>query len=191
MSLVLLAASATVVAGGIASIAGRRPILVAVGTGLVLGVGPLVSDPAVAPLALAARAVGAVLAAEILWIGLRDRVDVGGPSALSPAALAFIAAAAFVVGFGAQSAGPGLGPPAGFGTGLAVLVLGVAAAVRLDPAVRGLAAVMFVAGAELVRVAIAGPPSSLEAVVAGAMGVALCAGVAVVSTSARSRPHRE
>ena len=191
MSLVLLAASVTVVAGGIASIAGRRPLLVVLGTGLVLGVGPLVSDPALAPLPLAARAVGAVLAAEILWIGLRDRVDVGGPSALSPAALALIAAAAFVVGFGAQSGGPGLGPPASLGTGLAVFVLGVAAAVRPDPIVRGLAAVLFVAGAELVRVAIAGPPSALEAVVAGALGVALCAGVAVVATSAWSRAHHE
>lgn len=191
MSLVLLAASVTVVAGGFASVAGRRPLVVVAGIALVLAGGPLVSHPAPALLPLAAQAVGAMLAAEILWISLRDSIDVGVSSAISPAALALIGAAAFVVGFGAQSGGPGLGPPAILGTALAVFALGVAAALRPDPVRRGLGAVLLVSGAELTRVAIAGPPSSLEAVVAGALGVALCAGVALVSTFGRRRSSPE
>jgi hypothetical protein len=45
MSAVLLAASLTVIAGGVASIAGRRPLLVAVGTGVLLAAAPFVGDP--------------------------------------------------------------------------------------------------------------------------------------------------
>ena len=190
MSAVLLAASLTVIAGGVASIAGRRPLVVAVGIGVLLAAAPLVSDPGPPPLALAASAVGALLAAEILWIGLRARGDVGRPSALSWAPLALIAAAAFVVGFGAAS-GTAAGPPASLGSAMAVLTLGVAAAVRPDPVRRGLAAVMFVSGAELVRVAIAGNPSPLEAAVAAALGVVLCTCVALLAGTVPGRPDAE
>jgi hypothetical protein len=101
-----------------------------------------------------------------------------------------MAAAAFVVGVGAAS-GTAAGPPASLGSAMALLTLGVAAAVRPDPVRRGLAAVMFVAGAELVRVAIAGNPSPLEAAVAAALGVVLCTCVALLAGTVQGRPDTE
>jgi hypothetical protein len=183
MSAILLAASAMVVAGGIACVAGRRPAVIALGAGLMLTAIALATDPPPPTLTLAARAVAAALTAELLWIGLRSRPQVGGASALAWPAIGFLGAAAFAVGYGAGEGSSAGGPPVALGAALALLTLTVVALVgRFDGVQRSLVALPLVAAAELIRVAFVGPPSSLEGLLVAGLGM-LLAGV-VLSLSA-------
>ena len=189
MNVLLVAASAMVVAGGIACVAGRRPAVIALGAGLMLVAVALVADPPPALLPLAARAVAAALTAELLWIGLRSRPPVGGASALAWPAIGFLGAAAFTVGYESAQGMPAGGPPVALGAALALLTLTVVALVgRFDGIQRSLMALPLVAAAELIRTAFVGPPSSLEGLVVAGLGIILAGVVASLSAGPVHEP---
>lgn len=197
MSLALLAASAIVVAGAVACIAGRRAAVVAIGTGAMLAAVGLVADQLPAPLLIAERIIGAALAAELLLVGLRGRPATAAASALPWPAIALLAAAAFAVGAGvlgavsadsAGSVGPSgegsatTGVPAALGAALALVVVAICGVARRSDGVqRAIIALPLAASAGLFEAAFFGEPSALDALIGAAIGVAIAGVVAVLA----------
>ena len=115
MNPILALVALAVVGGAVVVVAARdtRTVLLALVVTLVAS--PLLADPLSAPLGLAARLVGAILATYLLWVVARD----GGEAGLLPSptegsrigwpAEILVGAGAAVVGFAAH----GLGAPAG------------------------------------------------------------------------------
>jgi hypothetical protein len=176
----LLAAGALVVAGGIACVTGRRAAVVALGVAVMLAASALLTDPFPMQTLLAERAVGAILAAELLWLGLRGRM-VAGASALGWLPLALLAAAAFAAGVAAARLVPGSGPVEALGAALALFTVGViAVAGRSDGIHLGLSALVLVTATSVVRLALSGPASSLETLLVAGVGVAIAGAVALI-----------
>ena len=148
---------------------------------------PFLADPLADTLGLAARVVGAVLAAYLLWIPLRTAAAPTGGSRLGWAAEAAVAAAAATVGYGTHG-------------------LGVAGArVRHSPRrpgsrsrrsrwrrswtgrdiVRvGIGLLLLMDGALLVRVGLGGTPGALEQLVTAGLVAGLGGAVAILAVSA-------
>ena len=188
MNPLLVAAGAMVVAGGIACVTGRRPAVVAIGGATLLAASPLLAQPMPASLLLVERAVGAALAAELLWLGLRGRT-VAGASALGWPSVALLASAAFAAGVGAQQLVPGAGPGEALGAGLALFTIAiVAVAGRSDGIHLGLAALVLIAATSVVRVALSGPASALESLLVAGLGAAIAAAIAFLAPQAEHPP---
>jgi hypothetical protein len=180
VSVILLAAGALVVAGGIACVTGRRAAVVALGVALMLAASAVLTEPFPGQTLLAERAVGAILAAELLWLGLRGRL-VAGASALGWLPLALLASAAFAAGIAAGRLVPGSGPVEALGAALALFTVGVVAvAGRPDGIHLGLSALVLVAATSVVRLALSGPASSLETLLVAGVGVAMAGAVALI-----------
>jgi hypothetical protein len=181
VNLFLVAAGAVVVAGGIACVTARRAAVVAIGAAILLGATPLLALPLPGLPVLAERAVGALLAGELLWVGLRGRT-VAGASALGWPPMALLAAAAFGAGVGAQQLVPATGPPEALGVALALFTVAiVAVAGRSDGIHLGLSALVLIAATSVVRVAMSGPSSALETLLVSAVGAAAAAAVALLA----------
>jgi hypothetical protein len=174
------AAAALVIAGAIAVVSARGPVLVTVGGAVMLAATPLLSDPLPSALVIAERVVGALLAAELLWLGLRGR-PTGGRSALPWFATVLLGLAGFAIGAAVSEAAVGAGSPEALGTAIALLTVAViAAAGRNDGARSALVGLVLVAATGAIRTAIAGPTSPLESLLMAALGVAVAAAVALL-----------
>ena len=180
MNPLALAAGALVVAGGIACVTARRAAVVALGAALLLGTSQLLAEPLPGTLLLAERAVGAALAAELLWLGLRGRT-VAGASALGWPPLALLGLAAFGAGVGAQRLVPAAGPSEALGTALALFTIAIAAvAGRSEGSHLGLCALVLVAATSVVRLALAGPASPFETLLVAGVAVSVAGTVALL-----------
>ena len=73
MNPILAAVALVVVAGTVVAVACAIPACRILGLAVVLIGSPVLADPLPAPLGLASRFVGAILAAYLLWIAARDR----------------------------------------------------------------------------------------------------------------------
>jgi hypothetical protein len=149
---------------------------------------PVIAEPVPAPLALAARLVGALLAGYLLWIATRGHNIRTAGSRVGWPTDAFVAAAAAVVGYGSH----GLGAPAG-GPAIASAAGFALAAVAILPVITGhdilrvgLGLCLLLGGALLVRTGLGGTPEQLEQVLTAALVAALGGAVAILAAAARS-----
>jgi hypothetical protein len=176
-----VAAGALAVGAAIAVISSRLPAVVAVASALVLVGVQLLAQPPPDVSSLAGAAVGAALAAEILWLGLRGR-RLTGTSSLGWPAIAFLAAAGSAVGFEIQRVAPGTGSREALATGVSLaIVAAVAAAGRPDGVALGLSALVFTAAARAMHLAFSGPATPLLTVILATLGIALAACVALLA----------
>lgn len=149
---------------------------------------PLVADPPAAPLGLAARLVGAVLAGYLLWVAARDiRLRTGGSLVGWPTD-AFLAIAGAIVGYGSHGLGaPAAGPPIASAAGFALAALSVLPVVNGRDVMRiGLGLGLLLGGALLVRTGLGGTPDALEELLTAGLVAALGGAVAVLAAAARS-----
>jgi hypothetical protein len=155
---------------------------------------PVLAEPVPAPLGLATRFVGAVLAAYLLWVVARDRPRSGVPAASTagsrigwPAEI-LVALASFVVGFAAHGLGaPALGAVLASAAGFAV------AAVALTPTLTGrdvlrvgLGSILLVDASLLVRAALGGTPDDFEQLITSATLVVMAGTLATLAGAARA-----
>lgn len=180
MTPLALVVALCVVLAAIACVSARRPGLLAVSAAALLGGVALLGQPRPSDLVLLERVAGAALAGELLWLGLRGRT-LAGASALRWPALALLAAAAFAAGVAAQRLVPGTGPPEALGTALALFTIALTAvAGRSDGVHLGVAGLVAIAGASVVRLALSGPTSPLETLLVAAVGVAVAGAVVLL-----------
>jgi len=182
----LLAAAGVVVLGGVVCVGVREARLALAGLAVTLIVAPFIADPLPDGLALSARLVGAVLAAYLPWIVVRDPESETRGTVLGWAVDALLAGAALVIGYGAAGLGaPAAGPAEAQGAGLALIVLSIAPlAFGRDVFRLGNGAVLLVTGALLIRVGLAGTPTALEELVTAVLVVGICGAVAFLSAGA-------
>jgi hypothetical protein len=191
---ILAGIALVVVAAAVVAVAARDARAAILGLAVTLIGTPVLADPVPAPLGLATRFVGAVLAAYLLWVVARDRARSGLPAASTggsrvgwPADV-LVALAAFVVGFAAH----GLGAPA-LGSVLASAAGFAVAAVALTPTLTGrdvlrvgLGSILLVDAALLVRAALGGTPNDFEQLMTSATLVVMAGALATLAGSARA-----
>ncbi len=118
MNPILVGVAVAVIAGAIVTVSVRDARTTVLGLAVVLVATPLLADPMAAPLGLAARLVGSILGAYLLWIVVRDRPADGTPetptdgSRIGWPAETLVAIAAALVGFVAHGLGAGAVGPA-------------------------------------------------------------------------------
>jgi len=201
VSPIVLAAAVVAVAAAIACVSARSAAVVAIAAAVLLGVTPLLADPGPAGLVLLERAVGAALAGEFLWLGLRGR-RVGGASALGWLPLAFLAAAAFAAGVGVQrslaveatsgvdTAGAVIGSAEAFGAAFALAAVALTAVARRSDGVQlGISALVLIAAASVARIALAGAPTALETLLVAGLGLAIAAAVTLLVPQIERTPR--
>jgi hypothetical protein len=194
MNPILAIVALAVVGGAVVVVAARdtRTVLLALVVTLVAS--PLLADPLSAPLGLAARLVGAILATYLLWVVARDR----GEASLLPSptegsrigwpAEILVAAAAAVVGFAAHGLGaPAGGPPLASAAGFAVAALALTPVVTGRDVVRvGTGLLLLIDAALLVRAALGGTPGDVEQLVTATMLIVLAGSLAALAAAARA-----
>jgi hypothetical protein len=183
-----------VVAGAVVAISSRDPRATILGLAVVLIGSPIVAEPVPAPLGLAARFVGAILAVDLLWIVTRDRPRTSVTSAPTEGsrigwpAEALVAIAALVVGYAAHGLGaPAMGPALASAAGFAVAAVGLTAALTGRDVIRvGLGCLLLVAAGLLVRGALGGTPGDFEQLIIAATLVVLAGTLAALAAGARA-----
>jgi hypothetical protein len=148
---------------------------------------PLLADPIAAPLGLAARLVGALLAGYLLWIAARgERVRTAGSRVAWPTD-AFLAMGAAVVGYGSHGLGaPAAGPALAAAAGFALAALAVLPVVTGRDIMRiGIGLVLLLGGALLVRTSLGGTPDELEQLITAGLVATLGGAVAILAATAR------
>lgn len=193
MNPILAIVALAVVGGAVVVVAARdtRTVLLALAVALVAS--PLIADPVAAPLGLAARFVGAILAVYLLWVVARER-GVGvlpsptGGSRIGWPAEVLVAAGAGVVGFAAHGLGaPAGGPPLASAAGFAVAALAVAPVVTGRDVIRvGTGLLLLIDAGLLVRIALGGTPGAVEQLVTAAMLIVLAGALAALAARARA-----
>jgi hypothetical protein len=194
MNPILAIVALVVVGGAVVVVAARdtRTVLLALAVTLVTS--PLLADPLSAPLGLAARLVGAILAVYLLWVVARDRGDgsllpsptegsrIGWPAEI------LVAAGAAVVGFAAHGLGaPAGGPPLASAAGFAVAALALTPVVTGRDVVRvGTGLLLLIDAALLVRAALGGTPGDVEQLVTATMLIVLAGSLAALAAAARA-----
>ena len=184
VGLAMLVAAAAVVAVA----AGDRRVAV-LGLAGALALAPLVADPLPDPLVVAIRIVAAALAAYLIRIPLRDAPP-GRGSRLGWPAEALAAGAGFVAGWAASVSGSaGDGPAGATAAAAAIGVLVVAPILdRRDPARTGIALLLAVVAADLLRVGLGDPlPTGPLTVAAAIVAVATAVTAILLAGAARSR----
>ena len=192
MNPILAAVAVVVVAGTVVAVTARAPRVAILGLAVVLIGSPVLADSLPAPLGLAARFVGAILMAYLLWIAARDRGRLRGPSPMTGGsrngwpAEALMAAAAAVVGFAAHGLGaPALGSPMSSAAGFAVAALALSATITGVDVLRvGIGSLLLLDGALLVRVGLGGTPDQLEQLVTTGTFVVFAAAIATLARAA-------
>lgn len=176
MNPALLALAGAVAVAAVVAVSARDGRLTIIGLVAALALGPLVAEPLPDPLALAARIVAATLAGVLLRVALRGAPVTRGSRLGWPAEIAG-AAAAFAAGVASHSfVGGDAGPGAAAGAGFALLALAIGPLADARDVLRlGTGLLLLVGGADLVRVALGGPPSALEELVV-AIAVAVVGG---------------
>jgi hypothetical protein len=172
--------------GAIVAVSVRDARAAVLGLAVVLIGSPFLADPLADTMGLAARVVGAVLAAYLLWIALRNGNAPTGGSRLGWAAEAAVAAAAATVGFGTHGLGVvGQGPALAQAAGFALAALAVAPLWTGRDIVRvGIGLLLLTEGALLVRVALGGTPGALEQLVTAGLIAGLGGAIAILAVSA-------
>lgn len=193
MNPILAGVALAVVAGAVVVVSARDARVVALAMALVLLLSAVIADPVAAPVGLAARAIGALLAAYLLWIAARERPEDGLPTAPTegsrvgwPAEI-LLAAAAAVVGFAAQGLGaPAIGPVEASVAGFTLAALAVAPVLTGRDVIRvGVGLLLLLTAALLIRAALGGTPAPLEQLVAAGLVIAVAGTVAALGRSAR------
>lgn len=194
MNPILAAVALAVIGGAVVVVAVRdtRTVLLALTVTLVAS--PLLTDPLASPLGLAARFVGAVLAAYLLWAVAREHPETGtlasptGGSRIGWPAEVLFGAAAAVVGYSAHGLGaPAQGPALASAAGFAVAALAVVPVVTGRDVVRvGTGLLLLMDSALLVRGALGGTPGDLEALLTAGTLVVLAGAVAALAAQARA-----
>lgn len=194
MNPILAGIALAVVAGTVVAVSSRDARTTILGLAVVLIGSPVLADPIPAPLGLATRFVGAILAAYLLWVVARDRPRTGIPGAVTGGsrigwpAETLVAAAAFVVGFAAHGLGaPAMGSALASAAGFGVAALAMPAALTGRDVLRvGLGSILLVDAALLVRAALGGTPDELEQLVTSGTLVVLAGTLATLAGSARA-----
>ena len=188
MNPALVGVALAVVVGAVVAGSARNARSAILGLIVTMVAAPLLAYPVPAPLALAARLVGAVLAGYLLWIATRgDRVQTQGSLVGWPTE-AFLAIAAAVVGYGSQGLGvPTDGPPLAAAAGFALAALAVLPVVTGRDILRiGLGLCLLLGGALLVRTSLGGTPDALEQVLTAGLVASLGGAVAILAVAART-----
>ena len=154
-------AAAGVVAGAVVAVGARDRRVVAIGLLVAMVSAPLVASPLPESLSVAARIVGAVLAAYLLWASSRGLRSDSSGSALGLAAEGAIAAAAFAIGMSVSMVDPLPGPTVAQAAGLALVALAVVPLVGRDVLRLGIGVVLLVLGSTLFTAAWLGPTPPL------------------------------
>ncbi len=190
MSPLLAALGLLVLAGAVLAVSVPDPRLSILGLAVSLLVSPLLADPFPAPLPLAARLLGAILAVWLPWLVLRDAERATASTPFGWPAEALFAATAAVVGYEAHGLGLApRGPAAATAAGLALAVLAVAPLVSGRDTFRlGIGLALLVDAATLLRAALDGTPGPLEQLITSLLFVALMGGLAALASAARGAP---
>jgi hypothetical protein len=194
MNPILAVVALAVVGGAVIVVSARDTRTVVLALTVTLVASPLLADPLSAPLGLAARLVGAVLATYLLWVVARDRNDASvlpSPtegSRIGWPAEVLVAAAAAVVGFASHGLGaPGAGPPLASAAGFAVAAIALTPVVTGRDIIRvGTALLLLIDAALLVRVALGGTPGDVEQLLTATMLVVLGGALAALAANARA-----
>jgi hypothetical protein len=158
-------AAVVVVCGGVAALTSRNARGVAAGLLVAMAASPLASSPAPSTLAMAVRAVGALLATYLLWAAARGRsVSSEGSSGGLPAEAA-LAAAAFCAGWGVSPVAPLTGSLAAQAAGVSLAVMAVVPLAGRDPLRAGTALVGLIVAFSMLLEAWIGPASPLQQLV--------------------------
>lgn len=188
MNPALLALAVAVSIAAVVAVSARDARMATVGLVAVLAGGPLIADPLIHPLAVAARVVAAVFAGYLIRVALR-RGPLSHGSRVGWAAELVLGATGFVVGLAVVGvAGPddagivaGAGPTPAVAAGIAILVLAVAPLADLRDGFRtGVGAAMLIAGADLLRTGLAGSPDGLAQLTLAGLVVAVGAAIALL-----------
>ena len=194
MNPILAGIALAVVAAAVVAVAWRDARTAVLGLAVALIGSPVLADPVPAPLGLATRFVGAVLAAYLLWVVARDRPRTGVPAAntggsrIGWPAEVLVALAAFVVGFGGHGLGaPALGSVLASAAGFAVAATALTATMTGGDVLRvGIGSLLLVNAGLLVRAALGGTPDEFEQLITSATLVVLAGTVATLAGTARS-----
>jgi hypothetical protein len=182
-----------VVAGAVVAVSTPDPRGTVLGLAVVLIASPVIAEPAPAPLGLAARIVGAVLAAYLLWIATRDRSRHGAAGASTEGsrigwpAEVLLGIAALVVGYAAHGLGaPALGPALASAAGFAVAALALTATMTGRDVLRvGLGCLLLLDAGLVVRTALGGTPTDFEQLITAATMVVVAGTIATLAAGAR------
>ena len=209
MNLLLLAAGLGVIAGGSLAVGAAGATGALGGLLAILILAPFIADPLPSPLLLAIRGVAALLTVELLWVVLHRAPDLRRASPLGLPALLVAGAAAALVGLTlpGHPAAPGeavgpAGPVALDRAFTAIDATGVAlgAAIALGvialPGVLGrsglgavaIGGIVLISAAELLRLSLVGPVSTLEQVGLAVLPAALAAATVAVASAIPAGP---
>jgi hypothetical protein len=114
----LAVVAVAVLAGAVVAVSLRETRSVVLGLAVVAVATPFLADPVADPIGLAARLLAAILAAELLWISVRDGRDrdgagvATGGSRIGWPTEVLLAASGAVVGFAGHGLGASAGGPA-------------------------------------------------------------------------------
>jgi len=190
---ILAGVELAVVTATIVAVSVRDARIATLSLAMVMLLGAVVADPVAAPVGLAARSVGAILAAYLLWIAARERTDDALPPAPTEGTRVgwpteiLLAAAAAVVGYAAQGLGaPPLGPVEASVAGFAVAALAVAPVMTGRDVFRvGIGLILLLTAAELVGTGLVGTQEPLAQLVTTALLVTVAGTVATLALAAR------
>ncbi|MEO8437871.1 MAG: hypothetical protein ABI562_05370 [Chloroflexota bacterium] len=188
MNPALAGVALAVIAGAVVAGSARNARTAILGLVVAMVGAPLLADPVPAPLGLAARLVGAILAGYLLWIATRGPgVRTGGTLLGWPTDL-FLGAGAAVVGYGSGGLGaPAVGPPLAAAAGFALAAVAFLPIVTGRDILRlGIGLCLLVTGALLLRTNLGGTPDALEQVLAAGLIATLGGAIAVLCLVARS-----
>lgn len=200
MNPILAVVALAVVAGAVIAVSAREARVAVLALAATLILSPLLADPIATPVGMAARLVGSLLAAYLLWIAVRERMPsapLAAPAALGATtggsrigwpAEVLVAAAAAVVGFAGHGLGaPAPGPALASATGFALAALAMAPLLTGRDLLRlGVGLFLLLNAGLIVRVALGGTPGALEQLVTSGALVALGGTLAALTVAARS-----
>lgn len=158
-------AAVVVVCGGVAALSSRDARGVAAGLLVAMAASPLASSPAPSSLAMAVRAVGALLAIYLLWTAARGQSASSEGSISGLPAEAALAAAAFCVGWWASPVAPLPGSLAAQAAGVSLAVMALVPFAGRDPLRAGTALVGLIVAFSMLLEAWVGPASPLQQLV--------------------------
>ena len=187
MNLALAAIAAIAVGAGVLAVSSRDVRATILGLLVVLLVAPLIASPGPGPLAVLVRIAAALLAVRLLLIGLRGEATTSGTRIGWPAE-ALLAGAGAVIGFGSHGLGSvGLGPAEAQAAGFGLVAIAVAPlATGRDVLRLGVAAVLVLAGASLIRAGLDAAPSDGEQLVGALLTIGLGGAIAVIVGATRT-----
>lgn len=194
MNPILAGVAVLVVGAAVLAVSAREPRVVVLALAVALVATPVLAEPVAAPLGLAARLIGSILAVYLLWMAVRDRRDQGpGPTRTEGSRIGWpaeilVGASASIVGWAAHGLGaPAGGPALASVAGFALAALAVAPLLTGRDVLRiGVGILLLLTGALTVRAALGGTPDPLEQLVTAGLLVAVGGTLAALARAARA-----